>query len=125
MRLVNTCGVGFALEMLLTGEAGSAQRALATNLVSKVVAHDELDAAEDTASRILRNDQTALESAKEPSSRSSAGLVLVTAKPALRTSELRYTSSVIEATMTQSNACTSVPPDARRDGHPEDGRGDH
>ncbi len=65
VRLVNTCGVGFALEMLLTGEAGSAQRALATNLVSKVVAHDELDAAEDTASRILRNDQTALESAKE------------------------------------------------------------
>jgi enoyl-CoA hydratase/carnithine racemase len=66
VRLVNTCGVGFALEMLLTGEPIDAQRALTANLVSKVVAHDELlDAAEATVAHILRNDQTALESAKE------------------------------------------------------------
>ena len=66
VRLVNICGAGFALEMLLTGEPVDAQRALAVNLVSKVVAHDELlDAAEATVASILRNDQTALESAKE------------------------------------------------------------
>ena len=40
--------------------------ALTANLVSKVVPHDELlDAAEATVARILRNDQAALESAKE------------------------------------------------------------
>jgi enoyl-CoA hydratase/carnithine racemase len=66
VRLVNICGAGFALEMLLTGEPVDAQRALTANLVSKVVAHDELlDAAEATVATILRNDQTALESAKE------------------------------------------------------------
>ena len=66
VRLVNICGAGFALEMLLTGEPVDAQRALAVNLVSKVVAHDELlDAAEATVASILRNDQMALESAKE------------------------------------------------------------
>ncbi|HEV8627217.1 MAG TPA: enoyl-CoA hydratase-related protein [Acidimicrobiia bacterium] len=66
VRLVNTCGAGFALEMLLTGEPVDAHRALAVNLVSKVVGHDELlDAAEATVASILRNDQTALESAKE------------------------------------------------------------
>ncbi|MGH3876021.1 MAG: enoyl-CoA hydratase/isomerase family protein [Actinophytocola sp.] len=65
-RLVNSCGVGVALEMLLTGEPIDAQRALATNLVSKVVPHDELMAAtEDVVSKILRNDQFAVESAKE------------------------------------------------------------
>jgi enoyl-CoA hydratase/carnithine racemase len=66
VRLVNICGVGIALEMELTGEPISAQRALAANLVSKVVAHDELmSAAEDIARRILRNDRRAVESAKE------------------------------------------------------------
>jgi enoyl-CoA hydratase/carnithine racemase len=66
VRLVNTCGVGFASEMLLTGEPVDAQRALTANLVSKVVAHDELmDAAEAMMATILRNDQAALESAKE------------------------------------------------------------
>jgi hypothetical protein len=64
--LVNSCGVGVAMEMLLTGEPIDAQRALATNLVSKVVPHDELMAAtEDLVSKILRNDQFAIESAKE------------------------------------------------------------
>lgn len=66
VRLVNTCGVGIALEMELTGEPIDAQRALACNMVSKVVPHDELmAAAEDMAARILRNDRRAVESAKE------------------------------------------------------------
>ena len=66
VRLVNICGVGFASEMLLTGEPVDAHRALTANLVSKVVPHDELmNAAEATAATILRNDQAALESAKE------------------------------------------------------------
>jgi enoyl-CoA hydratase/carnithine racemase len=66
VRLVNICGVGVALEMELTGEPINAQRALAVNMVSKVVLHDELmAAAEDVAARILRNDRRAVESAKE------------------------------------------------------------
>ena len=66
VRLVNTCGVGIALEMELTGEPIGAQRALAANMVSKVVPHDELmAAAEDMAKKILRNDRRAVESAKE------------------------------------------------------------
>lgn len=66
VRLVNTCGVGIALEMELTGEPISAQRALAANMVSKVVPHDDLmAAAEDMVARILRNDRRAVESAKE------------------------------------------------------------
>jgi enoyl-CoA hydratase/carnithine racemase len=66
VRLVNTCGVGIALEMELTGEPIDAQRALAANMVSKVVPHGELMAAADAmAARILRNDRRAVESAKE------------------------------------------------------------
>jgi enoyl-CoA hydratase/carnithine racemase len=66
VRLVNTCGVGIALELELTGEPISAQRALAANLVSRVVPHDDLmAAAEEMAARILRNDRRAVESAKE------------------------------------------------------------
>ena len=66
VRLVNICGVGIALELELTGEPIGAQRALACNLVSKVVPHDELmPAAEDLVARILRNDRRAVESAKE------------------------------------------------------------
>jgi enoyl-CoA hydratase/carnithine racemase len=66
VRLVNICGVGVALEMELTGEPISAQRALAANMVSRVVPHGELmAAAEDMAKRILRNDRRAVESAKE------------------------------------------------------------
>jgi enoyl-CoA hydratase/carnithine racemase len=66
VRLVNICGVGFASEMLLTGEPVDARRALTANLVSNVVPHYELlDAAEATVATILRNDQAALESAKE------------------------------------------------------------
>jgi len=66
VRLVNICGAGIALEMELTGEAIDAQRALAVNMVSRVVPHDQLMAtAEDMAARILRNDRQAVESAKE------------------------------------------------------------
>lgn len=66
VRLVNTCGVGIALEMELTGEPINAQRAFTANMISKVVPHDQLmAAAEDMARRILRNDRRAVESAKE------------------------------------------------------------
>ncbi|BFM18009.1 enoyl-CoA hydratase/isomerase family protein [Maricurvus nonylphenolicus] len=66
VRVVNTCGVGIALEMNLTAEPIDAQRALQCNMVSKVVPQAELmDAAEEMASRILRNDQWAVRSAKE------------------------------------------------------------
>lgn len=64
-RLVNSCGVGVALEMLLTGEPVGADRALAAGFVNRVVAHDDLLAsAEDVVERILRNDRAAVESAK-------------------------------------------------------------
>jgi enoyl-CoA hydratase/carnithine racemase len=65
-RLVNICGAGVALEMLLTAEPIDAQRALQCNMVSRVVPHDELMAeAEKTARQILRNSQRAVRSAKE------------------------------------------------------------
>ncbi|MFL5908589.1 MAG: enoyl-CoA hydratase/isomerase family protein [Solirubrobacterales bacterium] len=66
VRLVNTCGTGIALEMLLTAEAIDAQRALQCNLVSKVVPHERLmEEAETTARQILRNSQRAVRSAKQ------------------------------------------------------------
>src|SRR3954451_14232653 len=66
VRLVNTCGTGVALEMLLTAEPIDAERALRCNMVSRVVPHDELIAeAEKTARQILRNSQRAVRSAKE------------------------------------------------------------
>jgi enoyl-CoA hydratase/carnithine racemase len=66
VRLVNTCGSGIALEMLLSAEPIDAERALQVNLVSKVVPHDELmPAAEEMAAKILRNSQRAVRSAKE------------------------------------------------------------
>jgi enoyl-CoA hydratase/carnithine racemase len=66
VRLVNICGAGVALEMLLTAEPIDAQRALQCNLVSRVVPHDELmPAAEMVANQILRNSQRAVRSAKE------------------------------------------------------------
>ena len=65
-RLVNFCGVGIALEMLLTAEPIDAQRALQINLVSKVVPHDKLmETAEAVAGTILRNDQASVRSAKQ------------------------------------------------------------
>jgi enoyl-CoA hydratase/carnithine racemase len=66
VRLVNVCGAGVALEMLLTAEPIDAERALRCNLVSRVVAHERLMAeAERTARQILRNSQRAVRSAKE------------------------------------------------------------
>ena len=66
VRLVNICGAGMALEMLLTGEPIDAQRALQANMVSKVVAHENLmEEAQKTAACILRNDAWAIRSAKE------------------------------------------------------------
>jgi enoyl-CoA hydratase/carnithine racemase len=66
VRLVNVCGAGVALELLLTAEPIGAERALAANMVSRVVAHDDLlGAAEAVAASILRNSQIAVRSAKE------------------------------------------------------------
>jgi enoyl-CoA hydratase/carnithine racemase len=66
VRLVNICGAGMALEMLLTGEPIDAARALQCNMVSRVVPHATLmDEAEKTAAAILRNDPWAIRSAKE------------------------------------------------------------
>jgi enoyl-CoA hydratase/carnithine racemase len=66
VRLVNTCGTGIALEMLLTAEPIDAQRALQCNLVSRVVPHEQLmEAAERVARQILRNSQRAVRSAKQ------------------------------------------------------------
>ncbi len=55
-----------ALELLLTAEPIDAERALRANMVSRVVAHDDLlGAAEAVAASILRNSQIAVRSAKE------------------------------------------------------------
>ncbi|MEW5709348.1 MAG: enoyl-CoA hydratase/isomerase family protein [Pseudomonadota bacterium] len=64
-RLVNICGVGFAMEMVLTAEPVDAERALRAGLVSRVVPHEALmDQALAVAEHILRNDQEAVRSAK-------------------------------------------------------------
>jgi len=66
VRLVNTCGVGIAMELELMGEPIDAQRAKEVHLVNRVVPHGELmTTAEDVASKILRNPRAAVESAKE------------------------------------------------------------
>jgi enoyl-CoA hydratase/carnithine racemase len=66
VRLVNTCGVGVAMQMLLTAEPIDAQRALACNMVAKVVPHERLmEEAEIVARQILRNSQAAVRSAKQ------------------------------------------------------------
>jgi enoyl-CoA hydratase/carnithine racemase len=66
VRLVNTCGVGVAMEMLLTAEPIDAERALRCNMVSRVVAHERLlEEAETVAHQILRNSQRAVRSAKQ------------------------------------------------------------
>jgi enoyl-CoA hydratase/carnithine racemase len=66
VRLVNTCGVGVAMQLVLTAEPIDAHRALQCNLVMKVVPHARLlDEAELVARQILRNSQRAVRSAKE------------------------------------------------------------
>ena len=66
VRLVNTCGVAVASQMLLTAEPIDARRALQWNLVTDVVPHERLlEEAEVVARQILRNSQRAVRSAKE------------------------------------------------------------
>ena len=66
VRLVNSCGVGNAMAMLLTAEPIDARTALRTGLVWQVVEHERLmEQAETVASQILRNSQRAVRSAKE------------------------------------------------------------
>src|SRR5215212_7171122 len=61
VRLVNVCGSGVALELLLTAEPIDAERAARCNLVSRVVPHvDLMEDAELVAHQILRNSQTAV-----------------------------------------------------------------
>jgi enoyl-CoA hydratase/carnithine racemase len=66
VRVVNACGAAIALELNLTAEPIDAARALQCNMVSRVVPQGQLmDAAEEMAAKILRNDQWAVRSAKE------------------------------------------------------------
>ena len=61
VRLVNTCGVGIAMELELMGEPIDAQRAKEIHLVNRVVPHNDLmTTAEDIAAKILRNPQIAV-----------------------------------------------------------------
>lgn len=65
-RLINTCGVGFALEFLMTGAEIDAQHAYNANMVNYVVPPEQLKAkTEQVVQNILRCDQAAVESAKE------------------------------------------------------------
>jgi enoyl-CoA hydratase/carnithine racemase len=65
-RLVNTCGVGVAMQMVLTAEPIDARQALQCNMVMKVVPHEQvMQEAELVARQILRNSQRAVRSAKE------------------------------------------------------------
>jgi enoyl-CoA hydratase/carnithine racemase len=65
-RLVNACGVGVAMQMVLTAEPIDAHQALQCNMVTKVVPHEQLaEQAELLARQILRNSTRAVRSAKE------------------------------------------------------------
>src|SRR5204862_555127 len=65
VRLVNSCGVAVASQMLLTAEPVDAATALQWSMVTKVVPHDRLmEEAETVARQILRNSQAAVRSAK-------------------------------------------------------------
>jgi enoyl-CoA hydratase/carnithine racemase len=66
VRLVNTCGVGIAMELELMGEPITAERAREIHLVNRVVPRAELmSTVEEMAAKILRNPRVAVESAKE------------------------------------------------------------
>ena len=66
VRLVNTCGTGIALEMLLTGRADRRPaRAPVQPRVARRAARRLMEEAELTARQILRNSQIAVRSAKE------------------------------------------------------------
>ena len=65
-RLINSCGVSFAMEMLLTAEPVDAHRAMQVGLVSRVVPHEKLmETTLLVARQILRNEQFAVRSAKQ------------------------------------------------------------
>ncbi|MFB9072718.1 enoyl-CoA hydratase/isomerase family protein [Citricoccus parietis] len=66
VRLLNSCGVSFTMELLLTGEPVTAERAYTANMVNRVVKPDELmEQTELLVQQILRCDQAAIRSAKE------------------------------------------------------------
>ncbi|MDT4913831.1 MAG: hypothetical protein QOC66_2959 [Pseudonocardiales bacterium] len=66
VRLVNTCGVGIAMELELMGEPITAERARECHLVNRVVPREDLmSTVEDMAAKILRNPRIGVESAKE------------------------------------------------------------
>src|SRR4051794_8337131 len=66
VRLVDICGAGVALEMLLTAEPIDAHRALQCNMVSRVVPHERLmEEAELVAGQILRESRRALRAPEE------------------------------------------------------------
>jgi enoyl-CoA hydratase/carnithine racemase len=66
VRLVNSCGIGFAMEVMLTGEPIPAERAYHANMVNKVVPHEQLESATDLiVQQILRCDAAAIGSAKQ------------------------------------------------------------
>jgi enoyl-CoA hydratase/carnithine racemase len=65
-RLVDACGVAVALDLELSGEPIDAVRALQVNLVTRMVAHDELmSCAWALAERIAGHEQSAVRSAKQ------------------------------------------------------------
>jgi enoyl-CoA hydratase/carnithine racemase len=66
VRLVNCCGIGFAMEVMLTGEPIPAQRAFHANMINRVVPHEQLEeATELLVQQILRCDAAAIGSAKQ------------------------------------------------------------
>lgn len=66
VRLLNSCGVSFTMELLLTGEHVTAERAFAANMVNRIVEPAELqEQTELLVQQILRCDQAAIRSAKE------------------------------------------------------------
>jgi enoyl-CoA hydratase/carnithine racemase len=65
-RLINTRGLGVAVDLQLTGEPIDAERALQCNLVTRVVRHEQLmQSALELAERIVTNDELAVRSAKQ------------------------------------------------------------
>ena len=72
-RLVNTCGTGVAMQLVLSAEPIDAERALMSNLVTAVVPEDELlAAADEIAGQILRTRSARFAPPKKRSSTSSA-----------------------------------------------------
>lgn len=65
-RLINTCGVGFAMEFLMTAAEIDAQRAYNANMVNYVVPADQIQAkVDEVVGNILKADRMAVESVKE------------------------------------------------------------